>query len=113
MNKKRSYDILSNNFPCLRSYTSKQLLIAMTNGKEIITPNIPNKVPPAKITNNDNNGPTALLFLWTIGEITYPSKLDKMKNAIIIPNYLKEKSLAFSKEAKLLLEEKFNFSKLR
>ena len=29
-----------------------------------------------------------------------------MKNAIIIPNYLKEKSLAFSKEAKLLLEKK-------
>ncbi len=29
-----------------------------------------------------------------------------MKNAIIIPNYLKEKSLDFSKEAKMLLEEK-------
>lgn len=29
-----------------------------------------------------------------------------MKNAIIIPNYLKEKSLVFSKEAKTLLEEK-------
>lgn len=29
-----------------------------------------------------------------------------MKNAIIIPNYLKEKSLEFSKKAKMLLEEK-------
>ncbi len=29
-----------------------------------------------------------------------------MKNAIIIPNYLKEKSLEFSKEAKILLEKK-------
>ncbi len=29
-----------------------------------------------------------------------------MKNAIIIPNYLKEKSLEFSKEAKILLEQK-------
>ncbi|MBR2024868.1 MAG: NAD(+)/NADH kinase [Clostridia bacterium] len=29
-----------------------------------------------------------------------------MKNAIIIPNYLKEKSLAFSKETELLLKEK-------
>ena len=29
-----------------------------------------------------------------------------MKNAIIIPNYLKEKSLSFSKTAKILLEEK-------
>jgi len=36
-----------------------------------------------------------------------------MKNAVIIPNYLKEKSLEFSKEAKKLLEDnKFSIDQI-